>query len=74
MALPSLCVYVWVQISAFYKDTSHVGPRPPQCPQCKISSVKTLSANKVTFRGIGALGLGHKSTHDSKEGYSAFSS
>ena len=56
--LPSVRVYLWVQISLFHKDASHIGSGPPFMMYFKlISSVKTLLPSKVRFLRCCCLGF-----------------
>ena len=56
--LPSVHVYLWVQISLFHKDASHIGSGPTFMMYFKlISSVKTLLPSKVRFLRCCCLGF-----------------
>ena len=56
--LPSVHVYLCVQISLFHKDTSHIGSGPTLMMYLNlVSSAKTLLPNKVRFSRCWCLGF-----------------
>lgn len=70
LPVPPHCPFC-VQITSFYKDTSHIGLGSPQRPHFTlITPVKTLFPNSSAFRGTEELGLpqtsfgGHGSTRE----------
>ena len=72
-SLPSVHVCLQVQTSSLYKYISRIGLEPILVTSFNtITSVKTLSPNKITTRGPGELGLqyicsgGHDSTHNTE--------